>query len=184
MKVTPTNIPEVLIIEPDVFGDIRGFFLETWHADKYRTQGIDASFVQDNHSRSRRGVIRGLHYQLQHPQGKLIRVISGAVYDVAVDIRKGSPTFGQWVGVELSGDNYRQLYVPTGFAHGFCTLSESADFLYKCTDYYAPDDEHGIIWNDMDVGIKWPGDEFYVSEKDAKNKSFKQLMELDLFPEY
>jgi dTDP-4-dehydrorhamnose 3,5-epimerase len=184
MRVTPTRIPEVLIIEPDVFGDARGFFIESWHVDKYRELGIEASFVQDNHSRSCRGVLRGLHYQLRHPQGKLVRVISGSVYDVAVDIRMGSPTFGQWVGVELSGDNHKQLYVPEGFAHGFCTLSESADFLYKCTDFYAPEDEHGIIWNDPDIGIEWPGDDFVVSGKDATNRSFKEMMDLDLFPEY
>jgi dTDP-4-dehydrorhamnose 3,5-epimerase len=184
VKVTPTKIPEVLIIEPDVFGDERGFFIETWHADKYAALGIDAPFVQDNHSRSGRGVLRGLHFQLKHPQGKLVRVMSGAVFDVAVDIRKGSPTFGLWEGVELSGDNYKQLYVPPGFAHGFCTLSESADFLYKCTDFYNPEDEHGIIWNDPDIGIEWPGDDFVVSEKDSKNRSLEEIMDLDLLPEY
>ncbi len=184
MQVTPTNIPDVLIIEPDLFGDERGFFMESWHVDKYRELGIEATFVQDNHSRSRGGVLRGLHYQLKHPQGKLARVISGSVYDVAVDIRKGSPTFGQWVGVELSGDNHKQLYVPPGFAHGFCTLSESADFLYKCTDFYAPEDEHGIIWNDPDISIEWPGDDFIVSGKDSMNGSFQEIMDMDLLPEY
>ncbi len=184
MQVTPTHIPEVLIIEPDLFGDARGFFMESWHVDKYRELGIETTFVQDNHSRSRGGVLRGLHYQLNHPQGKLARVIAGAVYDVAVDIRKGSPTFGQWVGVELSGDNHKQLYVPPGFAHGFCTLSESADFLYKCTDFYTPEDEHGISWNDPDIGIEWPGDDFIVSGKDSKNRSFKEMFDMDLFPEY
>ena len=184
MKVIPSNIPDVLIIEPDVFGDERGFFMETWHADKYLAQGIDASFVQDNHSRSRRGVLRGLHYQLKRPQGKLARVTSGAVYDVAVDIRRGSPTFGQWVGVELSADNQKQIYVPPGFAHGFSVLSESADFLYKCTDFYAPEDEHGIIWNDPDIGIDWPDEDFFVSEKDSKNRPFKEIMDLDILPEY
>jgi dTDP-4-dehydrorhamnose 3,5-epimerase len=176
MKIMPTRIPEVLLIEPEVFGDERGFFMESWHARKYAEQGLDVNFVQDNHSRSRRGVLRGLHYQLQVPQGKLVRVTAGAVFDVAVDIRKGSPSFGQWVGVELSGQNHRQLYVPPGFAHGFCVLSESADFLYKCTDYYAPETEYGVRWDDPDIGIEWPGGGFQVSEKDAAN-SF--LCELD-----
>ncbi|WJW76723.1 dTDP-4-dehydrorhamnose 3,5-epimerase [Thiohalobacter sp. IOR34] len=182
MKITPTAIPEVLVIEPDVHGDARGFFLETWHARKYAAQGLDAAFVQDNHSRSRRGVLRGLHYQLNQPQGKLVRVVSGSVFDVAVDIRKGSPTFGQWVGIELSGDNHRQFYVPPGFAHGFCVLSESADFLYKCTDYYAPEDEHGILWNDPAIGIDWPARDFLISEKDAKNGLLGEMD--DVLPVY
>lgn len=184
MQVTPTHIPDVLLIEPDLFGDERGFFMESWHADKYRALGIDATFVQDNHSRSRRGVLRGLHYQLKHPQGKLVRVISGSVYDVAVDIRHGSPTYGKWVGVELNAQDYKQLYVPPGFAHGFCTLSESADFLYKCTDFYAPEDEYGIIWNDPDVGIEWPGGDFVISGKDATNRSLQEIMAMGLIPEY
>lgn len=175
MKITPTRIPEVLLIEPDVFGDERGFFMESWHARKYAEQGLDVNFVQDNHSRSRKGVLRGLHYQLKVPQGKLVRVTDGTVFDVAVDIRKGSPTFGQWVGYELSGNNHLQLYVPPGFAHGFCVMSESADFLYKCTDYYAPETEFGIRWDDPDIGIEWPGGNFQISEKDASNKLLKDM---------
>ena len=156
-------------------GDSRGFFMETWHSTKYAEQGLDVDFVQDNQSRSQRGVLRGLHYQLEQPQGKLVRVSSGSVFDVVVDIRKGSPTFGQWVGVELSGENFKQLYVPPGFAHGFCVLSESADFIYKCTDFYAPEYEHGILWNDPDIGIEWPDGEFMVSDKDAKNLLLKNM---------
>ncbi len=184
MKVIPSPISDVLIIEPDLFGDERGFFMETWHADEFATHGISVPFVQDNHSRSQHGVLRGLHYQLNRPQGKLVRVASGAVYDVAVDIRRGSTTYGQWVGVELNQDNHRQMYIPPGFAHGFCVLSEFADFLYKCTDYYVPEDEQGIIWNDQDIGIEWPGLEFVVSEKDAMNRSLKELKDLDLLPRY
>ena len=182
MKITPTEIPEVLVIEPDVHGDARGFFMETWHARKYAELGLDVPFVQDNHSRSRRGVLRGLHYQLHQPQGKLVRVVTGRVFDVAVDIRKGSPTFGRWVGIELSEDNHRQFYVPPGFAHGFCVLSDSADFLYKCTDYYAPEDEHGILWNDPAIGIDWPGSDFLVSEKDAANGLLSEME--DVLPVY
>ncbi len=182
MKITPTEIPEVLVIEPDVHGDARGFFMETWHARKYAELGLGVPFVQDNHSRSRRGVLRGLHYQLHQPQGKLVRVVTGRVFDVAVDIRKGSPTFGRWVGIELSEGNHRQFYVPPGFAHGFCVLSESADFLYKCTDYYAPEDEHGILWNDPAIGIQWPGSDFLVSEKDAANSLLSEMG--DVLPRY
>ena len=175
MKMMPTRIPEVLLIEPDVFGDERGLFMESYHARKYAEQGLDATFVQDNHSRSGKGVLRGLHYQLEQPQGKLVRVMAGAVFDVAVDIRKGSPTFGQWVGFELTGSNHLQLYVPPGFAHGFCVLSESADFLYKCTDFYAPQAEQGIRWHDPDIGIEWPGSDFRVSEKDEGNGWLKDM---------
>lgn len=182
MKITPSRIPEVLLVEPDVFGDSRGFFLESWHAQKFAAQGLDVAFVQDNHSRSSRGVLRGLHYQLQQPQGKLVRVVCGAVFDVAVDIRSGSPTFGQWVGAELSGENHRQLYVPPGFAHGFCVLSESADFLYKCTDFYAPQYEQGIRWNDPDIGIDWPGEDFTISDKDASNGLLSEMQ--DKLPRY
>ena len=177
MKITPSRIPEVLLIEPEVFGDSRGFFMESWHAQKFAEHGLAVNFVQDNHSRSSRGVLRGLHYQLEQPQGKLVRVVCGSVFDVAVDIRRGSPTFGQWVGVELSGDNHRLLYVPPGFAHGFCVLSESADFLYKCTDYYAPQYEHGIRWNDPEIGIDWPGVDFRISEKDAGNGLLREMRE-------
>ncbi|OSZ71689.1 dTDP-4-dehydrorhamnose 3,5-epimerase [Hydrogenophaga sp. IBVHS1] len=168
MNVTPTRIPDVLIIEPKVFGDARGFFFESFNQRAFNeATGLDLSFVQDNHSRSTRGVLRGLHYQVQQPQGKLVRVVRGAVFDVAVDIRKGSPTFGQWVGCELSEDNQRQLWVPPGLAHGFLVLSDTADFLYKTTDYYAPQHERCILWNDPGVGIKWPeGVQPMLSPKD------------------
>lgn len=178
MRISTSAIPEVIVIEPDVFGDERGYFLETWHSVRYAEAGIDKVFVQDNCSRSRRGVLRGLHYQLNRPQGKLVSVSSGRVFDVAVDIRRGSPWFGHWVGAELSDTNHKQLYLPPGFAHGFCVLSESADFTYKCTDYYAPDDEHGILWNDPDIGIQWPGSDFQVSQKDTCNKLLQQMGEL------
>ena len=175
MKIVETDLPGVLIIEPVVYGDARGFFLESFHARRYAESGLPETFVQDNHSRSSRGVLRGLHYQLHHPQGKLVRVVSGEVFDVAVDIRRGSPTFGRWVGATVSADNHRQLYVPPGFAHGFCVLSESADFLYKCSEYYAPDDEHGVRWDDPDIGIEWPGLEFQLSEKDRNNPLLHEL---------
>lgn len=175
MKITPTAIPDVLLIEPDVFGDSRGFFMETWHRQKYAEQGLDVDFVQDNHSRSSKGVLRGLHYQLEQPQGKLVRVIAGEVFDVAVDIRRGSPTFGQWVGAELSEANQHQFYIPPGFAHGFCVVSDSADFLYKCTDFYNPQYEHGILWSDPDIGIEWPGRDIKVSDKDKKNGLLKGM---------
>jgi dTDP-4-dehydrorhamnose 3,5-epimerase len=157
MKATPTGIPDVLLLEPKVFGDARGFFFESYNGKAFRdATGIDAEFVQDNHSRSARGVLRGLHYQVKQPQGKLVRVVRGAVFDVVVDIRKSSPTFGQWTGAELSEDNHRQLWVPPGLAHGFVVLSEFADFLYKTTDYYAPEHERCIAWNDPDLGVAWP----------------------------
>lgn len=177
MKVIETELPGVLIIEPSVHGDERGFFQETFHAQRYAECGITLPFVQDNHSRSGAGILRGLHYQLRQPQGKLVRVMQGSVFDVAVDIRKGSPTFGKWVGVMLSEDNFRQIYVPPGFAHGFCTLSDRVDFLYKCTDYYAPDDERGVIWNDPDIGIAWPdiGRDFRLSDKDRRNARLRDL---------
>lgn len=159
MKVTPTAIPDVLIIEPKVFGDERGFFFESFNQKAFNEAiGLDVNFVQDNHSRSTKGVLRGLHYQLQQPQGKLVRVVYGAVFDVAVDIRKSSPTFGQWVGVELREDNHKQLWVPAGFAHGFLVLSETADFLYKTTDYYAPAHERCIACDDREIGIVWPAE--------------------------
>jgi len=170
MKVIPTNIPDVLIIEPKVFGDSRGFFFESFNQNAFNdATGQNAQFVQDNHSRSAKGVLRGLHYQIQQPQGKLVRVTSGAVFDVAVDIRKSSPTFGQWVGVELNTENHRQLWVPAGFAHGFVVLSETADFLYKTTNYYAPEFERCIAWNDPSIGINWPTDmEPQLSGKDQQ----------------
>ena len=157
MNVTQTSIPDVLIIEPKVFGDARGFFYESFNQQAFDdATGTHHRFVQDNHSRSAKGELRGLHYQVEQPQGKLVRVAQGSVFDVAVDIRKSSLTFGQWVGVELSEDNHRQLWVPPGFAHGFVVLSETADFLYKTTDYYAPAHERCISWNDPDIGIEWP----------------------------
>ena len=157
MKVTPTSIPDVLVIEPKVFGDARGFFYESFNQKAFNeATGLNLNFVQDNHSRSGKGVLRGLHYQIEQPQGKLVRVVRGAVFDVVVDIRKSSSTFGKWVGVELSADNHRQMWVPPGFAHGFLVTSESADFLYKTTDYYAPEYERCISWNDQEIGIQWP----------------------------
>lgn len=157
MKAVPTSIPDVLIFEPRAFGDERGFLLVSWNARNFcDAVGADVTFVQDNHSRSRRGVLRGLHYQIRQPQGKLVRVVSGRVFDVAVDVRKSSATFGRWVGVELSADNHRMLWIPPGFAHGFLALSDSADFLYKTTDYYAPEHERTVAWNDPTIGIEWP----------------------------
>jgi dTDP-4-dehydrorhamnose 3,5-epimerase len=167
MKVIETTIPGVLLIEPKVFGDSRGFFLETFHLERYIAAGIPGPFVQDNHSHSAKGVLRGLHFQKQYPQGKLVYVTSGTVFDVAVDIRKESPTFGQWVSATLSADKHQQFYVPAGFAHGFCVLSESADFHYKCTDYYHPEDEGCIRWDDPDIGIQWPITNPTLSPKDA-----------------
>jgi dTDP-4-dehydrorhamnose 3,5-epimerase len=156
MDIVETALPGVLLITPRVFGDDRGFFLESWNARSFATAGLDPAFVQDNHSRSARGVLRGLHYQLRAPQGKLVRVTQGAVFDVAVDIRRSSPHFGRWVGYELSAENHRMLWVPPGFAHGFVTLSESADFLYKCTEFYDAGNDRGIAWNDPAIGIEWP----------------------------
>lgn len=176
MKVLPTKISDVLIIEPKVFGDDRGFFFESFNKKTFQAStGIKAEFVQDNHSKSSKGVLRGLHYQIKQPQGKLVRASSGEVLDIAVDIRKSSPTFGQWVGVILSAVNRRQLWVPEGFAHGFIVLSETAEFLYKTTDYYAPEHERCIHWNDTDLDVDWRyGDEPLVSEKDARGVSFKE----------
>ncbi|MDP2487421.1 dTDP-4-dehydrorhamnose 3,5-epimerase [Pseudoalteromonas marina] len=177
MKIVNTGILEVKIIEPKVFGDERGFFLETFQARKYQTIiGENLSFVQDNHSRSCRGVLRGLHFQKTKPQGKLVRVVTGEVFDVAVDIRKGSPSYGKWEGVLLSGDNKRQFWIPPGFAHGFVVLSDTADFEYKCTDFYDPSDEGAIIWNDPDIAIDWPIDfEPSLSDKDKNAKLLSQL---------
>jgi dTDP-4-dehydrorhamnose 3,5-epimerase len=154
--VTATAIPDVLLIEPKVFGDARGFFLESWNAQAFAAAGVPATFVQDNHSRSPRGVLRGLHYQVRQAQGKLVRVVAGEVYDVAVDLRRAAPTFGRWVGERLSADNRRMLWIPPGFGHGFLVLSETADFLYKTTDYYAPAHERVIAWDDPDLAIAWP----------------------------
>lgn len=181
MKVTPTTIPDVLLIEPKVFGDARGFFFESFNQKAFNeATGLDVNFVQDNHSRSAKGVLRGLHYQVQQPQGKLVRVVRGAVFDVAVDIRKGSPTFGKWFGAELSEDNHRQLWVPAGLAHGFLVLSESADFLYKTTDYYAPAHERCIRWDDPTLAIEWPrANPPLVSAKDEAGASFLTLTQDD-----
>ena len=174
MQIIPTTIPDVLIIEPKVFGDERGFFFESFNQQKFaELTGVKSDFVQDNHSRSRQGVLRGLHYQIQQPQGKLVRVVVGTVFDVAVDIRKTSPNFGQWVGCLLSDENKRQLWVPAGFAHGFLVVSEYAEVLYKTTDYYAPDYERSILWNDTDLKIDWPLEgEPMISAKDAQGKTF------------
>jgi dTDP-4-dehydrorhamnose 3,5-epimerase len=172
MKVTQTAIPEVMVLEPKVFGDARGFFFESFNQRAFNeATGLDVQFVQDNHSRSAKGVLRGLHYQVRQPQGKLVRVVRGAVFDVAVDIRRSSPTFGQWVGVELSEDNHQQLWVPAGFAHGFLVLSDSAEFLYKTTDYYAPEHERCLLWNDTALGIAWPTSTTPIlSNKDENGK--------------
>lgn len=178
MNVMETAIPEVKILEPQVFGDERGFFMESFNQQHFNEAvGKEVTFVQDNHSRSTQGVLRGLHYQIQQSQGKLVRVVAGEVFDVAVDIRRSSPTFGQWVGVVLSAANSRQLWVPEGFAHGFYVISESADFLYKTTDYYAPQYERSIIWNDAELAIEWPlvdGQSPKVSAKDAEGASFSR----------
>lgn len=176
MKVTETALPEVLLIEPKVFGDARGFFFESFNANKFReATGLNVDFVQDNHSRSAKGVLRGLHYQIKQPQGKLVRVVRGAVFDVAVDIRKSSANFGKWVGMELTEENHRQLWVPPGFAHGFLVLSESADFLYKTTDYYAPEYERCLVWNDPTLNILWPLIcEPVLAGKDADAKQFAE----------
>ena len=183
MKIVETPLPGVIQIEPDVFGDERGFFIETYSEKRYRDAGIKESFVQDNHSRSRQGVIRGLHYQLNHPQGKLVRVVRGSVFDVAVDIRKGSPTFGKAAWTILSDQNHYQFYVPPGFAHGFCVISEFCDFEYKCTDFYAPDDEGTVLWNDPDLEIPWPVANPQLSDKDTKALCLKDIPE-DHLPVY
>lgn len=181
MNVVRTEIPDVLILEPKVFGDARGFFMESYNAKVFRqATGLQVEFVQDNHSRSGKGVLRGLHYQLRQPQGKLVRAVRGAVYDVAVDVRKRSPTFGRWVGVELSEDNNRQLWIPPGFAHGFLVLSESADFVYKTTDYYAPEHERSIAWNDVAIGIDWPLGAAVSPLLSAKDASAPLLAHADL----
>ena len=176
MNVIETKLAGVLIIEPKVFGDHRGFFKETYHAVRYAEVGIDLPFLQDNHSRSQRGVLRGLHLQKTRPQGKLVRCSRGFVYDVAVDVNPESETFGQYVGVELSEDNHRLLWIPPGYAHGFCVLSDVADLQYKCTDLYFPEDEGGLIWNDPEVGINWPIEEPVLSEKDKELPSLAHIL--------
>ena len=175
MKIIETKIPGVLVIEPKVFIDNRGFFQETWQKIRYETLGIACGFVQDNLSFSKRGVLRGLHFQHPRDQGKLVSVILGDVFDVAVDIRVDSPTFGQWVGVKLTGNNHRQLWIPPGFAHGFCVTSDEAYFMYKCTDVYSTANEGGVIWNDPDIGIEWPIKEVIVSDKDNSYPALKEI---------
>jgi dTDP-4-dehydrorhamnose 3,5-epimerase len=174
MKFIRTELPGIVVIEPKVFEDPRGFFMETHHADRFREAGLPNEFVQDNHSRSVRNTLRGLHYQLQHPQGKLIRCIRGAVFDVAVDLRQGSPAFGRWFGLLLSEENRRQVYVPPGMAHGFCVLSDTADVIYKCSDFYFPQFERTMMWNDPQIGIQWPISEPLLSEKDRRGVSLAQ----------
>jgi dTDP-4-dehydrorhamnose 3,5-epimerase len=180
MKVTPTAIPEVLLIEPKIFGDDRGFFFESFNAKAFeQATGLKRHFVQDNHSKSAQYVLRGLHYQIKQPQGKLVRVVQGEVFDVAVDLRKSAPTFGKWVGVALSAENKKQLWVPEGFAHGFVVLSETAEFLYKTTDYYAPEYERSLLWNDPVLGVCWP---FEAEPKlAAKDAAAKRLSEAETF---
>lgn len=176
-KFNETSISGVYVIEPEVFGDERGYFMETYHKDVFKKKGLDVDFVQDNQSKSKKGVLRGLHFQYTQPQGKLVRVISGEVFDVAVDMRKDSPTYGKWEGVVLSSENKLQFYIPEGFAHGFVVLSDVAEFTYKCTDFYKPSDEGGIMWNDPEIGIDWPLDnidEIILSEKDKKWKSLRE----------
>lgn len=181
MEVIQTAIPEVLILQPRVFGDDRGFFFESFNARAFEeAAGVKRDFVQDNHSRSARNVLRGLHYQIKQPQGKLVRVIQGEVFDVAVDLRKSSPSFGKWVGAILNGENKRQLWVPEGFAHGFVVLSESAEFLYKTTDYYAPEHERCLAWNDPSVGISWP--EGLVPQLSTKDQQGRALAQAEVFP--
>lgn len=178
--VTPTKIPDVLVLEPKVFGDTRGFFFESFNAlDFAEVTGLKVNFVQDNHSKSAKGVLRGLHYQIQRPQGKLVRVVQGAVFDVAVDIRKSSPTFGHWIGEVLSADNHKQLWVPPGFAHGFVVLSDSAEFLYKTTDYWYPEHERCLLWSDPAVAIDWPID--FAPQLAVKDAAGKPIGQADLF---
>ena len=175
MKYTKFNIPDVILIEPQVFGDRRGFFMETWREDEFKSSVADFSFVQDNHSKSSKGILRGLHYQIKHAQGKLVRVTSGKVFDVAVDLRKNSSSFGKWEGVTLSADDKNLLWIPPGFAHGFYVISYEAEFIYKCTDYYAPEHERSIKWDDPDLAIDWaviPGTKPLLSSKDEEGKSF------------
>lgn len=183
MKVLRTHLPGVLVFEPRVLGDQRGFFLETYREDVFIEVGIEESFVQDNHSRSSKGVLRGLHYQLTQPQGKLVRAATGRVFDVAVDIRTGSPTFGQWYGTVLDEESMKMMYVPPGFAHGFVVLSEVADFIYKCTNYYHPESEQGILWNDPEIDIEWPEVDVKLSAKDQGNDLLKDKPE-ELLPTF
>ena len=183
MNLIQTSLPGVVIIEPRVFDDARGFFFESYHTERFAEMGIDVRFVQDNHARSARGTLRGLHYQLQQPQAKLCRVIQGEVFDVAVDIRRGSPTFGQWTGAILSEENKRQIFVPRGFAHGYFVLSQSADFLYKCDDFYRGDDAYGIAWNDPQINVAWPLDGFAESDLILADKDRTAPLLADVNPE-
>jgi len=182
MEFERTAIPEVVLIRPKVFGDARGFFFESWEERKFAAGGIDARFVQDNHSRSARNILRGLHYQIQQPQGKLVRVATGAVFDVAVDVRRSSPTFGRWVGSTLSAENQHMLWIPPGFAHGFLVLSESTDFLYRCTDFWAAQYERAIRWDDPDLAIDWPLSEGVTPILSAKDAAAKPFKEAEYFP--
>ena len=177
MRFLPTALPGVILVEPEVHRDGRGFFLESYHLEKYRQGGIPGPFVQDNHSHSVQGTLRGLHAQIGRPQGKLVRAVKGDMFDVAVDIRRNSPCFGKWVGVRLSGDDFRQLYVPPGFAHGFCVLSPTVDVEYKCTDFYDPGSEVSIAWNDPQIGIQWPVDAPVLSNKDARALRLSELLD-------
>ena len=183
LKFTKTLIPEVVLIEPDVFTDQRGFFLETYHRVKYLDGGVDKIFVQDNHSRSKKGALRGMHYQLKHPQDKLVYVISGEIYDVVIDIRRGSPTFKKWEAFVLSEQNKHQLFVPQGFAHGFCVISDTADVMYKCSDFYTNEDEYGVLWSDPEIGIKWPIETPIVTKKDNQHPRFDDIPD-DNLPSY
>lgn len=182
MKVFPTDLEGVLVIEPQVHRDDRGFFAETFHAPRYAAAGVDATFIQDNHSRSVKNTLRGLHSQLERPQAKLLRVLRGAIFDVVVDVRVGSPTFKRWISVELSDENFRQIFVPVGFAHGFCVLSDVAEVEYKCSDVYQAGDELGLAWNDPEIGVKWPTDDPLLSPKDREGKPLSRL--LDRLPRY
>ena len=183
MKFTKTTFPDIFLIEPDVFKDTRGFFMETYNQKKYAEEGIDQVFVQDNYSHSRYGILRGLHYQLKNAQGKLVFVITGEIFDIVVDIRIGSPRFGQWFGTHLSADNRRQIFVPEGYAHGFIVLSENADVIYKCTDFHTPGDEYGIFWADPTIGIDWPIRNPVLSDKGSKNPKLKEIPE-ELLPAF
>lgn len=178
-----TSLPGVILIQPDVYRDPRGLFIETYHQRAYSESGIGKSFVQDNYSRSRLNTLRGLHYQLQNPQGKIVYVISGEIYDVAVDIRRGSPAFGKWTAARLSSENRHQVFIPEGFAHGFCVLSDSADVIYKCTDFYSPGDAYGIAWSDPQIAVDWPVDAPFLSDKDLRNPELSDIPET-LLPVY
>lgn len=183
MEILKTSLPGVLIIQPDIFKDKRGFFMETYHRKKYAEEGLDQSFVQDNLSYSIRGTLRGLHYQYPNAQSKLVQAVKGKIYDVVVDIRQGSPTFGQWTGVHLSDENKRQFFVPEGFAHGFCVISDTAFVIYKCSDFYTPESEKGLLWSDPDIGIDWPVKEPLLSPKDIQCPNLKDIPS-ECLPEY